>query len=52
MNNNPNTSKWKKAFKYTALALVSVVVLDWLLDGRLRKRLPGKRRDRNNTIDV
>ena len=43
MNNNSNPSKWKKALKWFALALVSVVVLDWLFDGRLRKRMPGTR---------
>jgi len=46
MNNNQQlTPVWKKALKWIALALASVVVLDWLLDGRLRNRLPGKRRD-------
>ena len=50
--NNTNTPKWKKALKWTALTLVSLVVLDWLLDGRLRKRMPGKRRERNDDINV
>ena len=40
MNNEQNTPMWKKALKWIALTLVSVVVLDWLLDGRLRERLP------------
>jgi hypothetical protein len=40
MINNFNMSFWKKALKWIALALVSCVVLDWLLDGRLRERLP------------
>ena len=40
MNNEQNTPMWKKALKWIALALVSIVVLDWLLDGRLRDRLP------------
>ena len=52
--NNPmnNTPKWKPALKWLALALGSIVVLDWLLDGRLRKRMPGKRRERTDDINV
>lgn len=54
MNNNPdtNTPKWKKTLKWLALILGSLVVLDWLLDGRLRKRLPGNRRERTDDINV
>lgn len=40
MNNNPDTPMWKKVLNWIALTLVSIIVLDWLLDGRLRKRLP------------
>ena len=43
MNNNFNVPFWKKALKWVGLALASVVVLDWLLDGRLRQRLPFRR---------
>ena len=49
---NTNTPKWKKALKWLVLALASIVVIDWLLDGRLRKRMPGKRRDKSAPIDV
>ena len=52
MNTNTNTPKWKKALKWIALALASIVVLDWLLDGRLRDRLPGKRRENTDDINV
>lgn len=53
MNSNPNadTSQWKQALKWTALALISVVALDWLLDGRLRKSLPGRRKDRTDNLN-
>lgn len=49
MNNNPstNTPKWKRALKWLAFALASVVILDWLLDGRLRKSLPLRRKERS-----
>jgi len=43
MNNNFNMLFWKKALKWIGLALVSCVVLDWLLEGRLRERLPFRR---------
>ena len=43
MINNVNMPVWKKVLKWIALALVSCVVLDWLLDGRLRERLPFRR---------
>jgi hypothetical protein len=43
MINNFNMSFWKKALKWIGLTLVSCVVLDWLLDGRLRQRLPFRR---------
>ena len=43
MINNVNMPMWKKALKWIALALVSCVLLDWLLDGRLRERLPFRR---------
>ena len=43
MINNVNMPVWKKVLKWIALALVSCVVLDWLLDGRLRQRLPLRR---------
>jgi len=43
MNNNFDMPFWKKALKWVGLALVSCVVLDWLLDGRLRQRLPLRR---------
>jgi hypothetical protein len=50
MQNNLNAPRWKKALKWIALVLASVVVLDWLLDGRLRKRLPlRQRRDEATT---
>jgi len=45
MINEQQIPLWKKALKWIALALGSIVVLDWLLDGRLRDRLPWKRRD-------
>lgn len=44
MNLNTNTPMWKKALKWIALALASVVVLDWLLDGRVRGWLPFRRK--------
>lgn len=47
MNNTANTPKWKKALKWLGLALVVAVILDWVLDGRLRSRLPGRRRSAN-----
>jgi hypothetical protein len=37
------TPIWKKALKWMALSLVSLVVVDWLFDGRLRRRLPWRR---------
>jgi len=51
-NINENTPKWKKALKWAALALTSVVVIDWLLDGRLRSRMPGKRPEKSSDINV
>ncbi|MEI7940327.1 MAG: hypothetical protein WCK27_26900 [Verrucomicrobiota bacterium] len=48
MNNNFNMSFWKKALKWVSLALVSCVVLDWLLDGRLRERLPFRRQGKQS----
>lgn len=48
MNNLQQIANWKKALKWVALALVSIVALDWLLDGRLRERLP-LRRNRGTT---
>jgi hypothetical protein len=43
MNDIQETPKWKKALKWIALTLASIVVLDWLFDGRLRERLPFRR---------
>lgn len=43
MNTEQQTPMWKKALNWIALALASVVVLDWLLGGRLRARLPFRR---------
>ena len=43
MNNMQQIPNWKKALKWVALALASIVALDWLLDGRLRERLPFRR---------
>ncbi len=48
---HPQNSR-KKALKWIALAIASVVVLDWPLDGRLRKQMPGKRRERTDDINV
>lgn len=47
MNNQP---KWKQVLKQAALVLASIVLLDWLLDGRLRRWLPGRRRDRSHNL--
>lgn len=44
MNNQQLLPKWKKALKWVVLLLASLVVFDWLLDGRLRERLPLRRR--------
>ncbi len=44
MNENNDMPKWKKVLRWIAAALVAVVVVDWLLDGRLRRRLPYKSR--------
>ncbi|MGA2660642.1 MAG: hypothetical protein ABSH34_24400 [Verrucomicrobiota bacterium] len=44
MNNLEPNAKWKKALRWIALTLASLVVLDWLLDGRLRQRLPLRRK--------
>jgi hypothetical protein len=44
MNNQYQIPKWKEPLKWLALALISVAVLDWLLDGRLRSRLPLRRK--------
>ncbi len=49
---NTNASKWKKALKWVALIYAAIVLLDWLLDGRLRKLLPGRRRDQGQTQDT
>ncbi|MBU6411178.1 MAG: hypothetical protein KGR98_12395 [Verrucomicrobia bacterium] len=44
MNENSKIPTWKKVLKRIAATLVGVVVLDWLFDGRLRERLPFRRR--------
>jgi len=43
MNNLQPAPLWKKTLKLIALALGAAVILDWMLDGRLRARLPFRR---------
>ncbi len=50
MNNEQQTPMWKKALKWIAATLVAVVVLDWLLDGRLRQRLSFRRRRTSDPV--
>ncbi len=44
LNNNTNIPTWKRVLRWIAATLVAVVVLDWLFDGRLRERLPFRRK--------
>ena len=43
MNNSQETPTWKKMVKWITGTLVAAVVIDWLLDGRLRQQLPLRR---------
>ncbi|MGZ4964144.1 MAG: hypothetical protein ACXWC8_16420 [Limisphaerales bacterium] len=42
MNETTNIPMWKKIMKWAVGALLAVIVIDWLVDGRLRDRLPGR----------
>ncbi len=50
MQNEQQISIWKKTLKWIATGLVAVVVLDWLLDGRLRQRLSFRRRRTSDPV--
>ena len=43
MINEQQIPVWKKALKWIVVVIISAVVLDWLLDGRLRRWLPFRR---------
>lgn len=44
MNNTSRITKWKAACRKIAFGLAGLVVLDWLLDGRVRAWLPLRRK--------
>jgi hypothetical protein len=43
-----NAATWKQILRWLLTALASLVILDWILDGRLRRHLPGRQPQRES----